>query len=158
MKSCRWRKRALSTVVTGVIILSAVAIMGSMVVVWSQTVFSEHQAALEVSFASNTNKLNEGLLIENVWFALPSPPSMPQKHLNVTLSNIGTIHLNITEIDLVDPNGTNLIPSVLISDGGLAINSIYSANVTYADWTVDKALNVVVTTERGKITTTQVIP
>jgi len=154
MKSCRWRKRALSTVVTSVILLSATAIMGSMIVVWSQSTFAQHESALQVTFANNINKLNENILIENVWFdAVPNP-----KIVNITLSNTGSIGLNITEIDLIDPNGTNLISTVLISDGGLTLNAVYSTNVTYNDWLVDKPLNVVVTTERGNIITKQAVP
>jgi len=154
MKSCRWRKRALSTVVTSVILLAAVAMMGSMIVVWSQSTFAQHEAALQVTFANNINKLNENLLVENVWFdAVPNP-----KIVNITLSNTGTIGLNITEIDLIDPNGTNLISTVLISDGGLTLSALYSTNVTYNDWIVDKPLNVVVTTERGNIITKQAVP
>ena len=148
-------KRGLSTVVTAAILLSAVAVMGSMVVVWSQSTLSQHTAALEVSYASNINKLNEGLAVENVWFdPVPSP-----KTLNVSLSNIGTLYLNITEIDLVDPDdGSNLVSTVLISDGGLPLNQLYSRNVTYDGWTVGNPINVVVTTERGNIITKQVVP
>ncbi len=148
-------KRGLSTVVTAAILLSAVAIMGSMMIVWSQSTLSQHKAALEVSYASNINKLNEGLAVENVWFdSVPSP-----KTLNVTLSNIGTLYLNITEIDLVDPDdGSNLVSTVLISDGGLTSSAVYSTNITYNDWTVGIPLNVVVTTERGNIITKQVVP
>ena len=155
MKSYRWHKRALSTIVTGAILLSAVAIMGTMVVVWSQTLFSQHQTELQVSFSNNINKLHESLFIENVWFdAVPTP-----KIVNVTLSNIGTIGLNITEIDLIDPDdGSNLISTILISDGGIALNQLYSKNVTYDGWTVDTPINVVVYTERGNIITKQVIP
>jgi len=154
MKSCRWRKRALSTVVTSVILLAAVAIMGSMIVVWSQTTFSQHEAALQLTFTNSINKLNEELLVENVWFdAVPNP-----KIVNITLSNIGTIGLNITEIDLIDPNGTNLISTVLISDGGLTLSAVYSTNVTYNDWIIGKPLNVVLTTDRGNIFTKQAMP
>ena len=147
--------RGLSTVVTGAILLSAIAIMGTMVIAWSQTLLSQHQTELNVSFANNINKLNESLFIESVWFdAVPSP-----KIVNVTLSNIGTIGLNITEIALIDPDdGSNLISTILISDGGIALNQLYSKNVTYDGWTVDTPINVVVYTERGNIITKQVIP
>jgi len=155
MKSNGCHKRALSTIVTGAILLSAVAVMGSFVVAWSQTLLSQHQSELQTSFTSNINKLNEGLIVENVWFdAVPSP-----KIVNVTLSNIGTIYLNITKIDLINPvDGKNLVPSVSISDGGVALNKLYSKNVTYDGWLVDVPINVVVTTERGNIITKQVIP
>jgi len=155
MKSYRWHKRALSTVVTGAILLSAVAIMGSMIVAWSQSLLSQHESELQVSFARSINKLNEGLVVENVWFdAVPSP-----KIVNVTLSNIGTIYLNITKIDFIDPDdGSNLVSTGLISDGGIALNQLYSKNVTYDGWTVDTPINVVVITERDNIITKQVVP
>jgi len=128
MSSHQNHRRALSTVVTGAILLSAVAIMGTMIVAWSQSLFTQNQAELQVSFTNIVNKLNEGLFIENVWFdAVPSP-----KIVNVTLSNSGTIFLNVTKIDLIDPvDGSNLVPTVHISDGGVSVNQLYSKNVDY---------------------------
>ena len=148
-------RRALSTVVTGAILLSAVAIMGTMIVAWSQSLFTQNQAELQVSFTNIVNKLNEGLFIENVWFdAVPSP-----KIVNVTLSNTGTIFLNVTKIDLIDSvDGSYLVSTVHISDGGVFVNQLYSKNVTYDGWTAGTPINIVVSTNRGNIITTQVIP
>ncbi len=155
MKSYKRHKRALSTIVTGAILLTAVAIMGSFIVAWSQNLLSQHQTELNTNFTTSINKLNESLLVENVWFdAVPNP-----KIVNVTLSNIGTIYLNVTKIDLIDPvYGNHLVPSSFISDGGIALNQINSKNVTYDGWVVGTPINVVVTTERGNIITKQVIP
>ena len=148
-------RRALSTVVTSAILLSAVVIMGTMIVAWSQSLFTQNQVELQVSFSNIVNKLNEGLFIENVWFdAVPSP-----KIVNVTLSNTGTIFLNVTKIDLIDSvDGSYLVSTVHISDGGVFVNQLYSKNVTYDGWTAGTPINIVVSTNRGNIITTQVIP
>ena len=150
----RMYKRALSTIVTGAILLSAVAIMGSMVVTWAALTFSQNEEALQVSFANNINKLNEDITIESVWFDDVPDPNI----VNITLSNIGTIGLNITEIDFIEPDGTHLISTVHISDGGVRVSQVYSVNVTYNDWTVDKPFNVFLTTDRDNFFITQVMP
>ena len=54
---CKSTKRGLSIVVTSVILISAVAIMGTSVTLWSNSIFSQKQASIEESFATSLNKL-----------------------------------------------------------------------------------------------------
>jgi len=56
-------KRGLGTVVTAMILLTAVAMMGIFVVDWSRTNLAVHQEKLESTFASNLNKLNERVIL-----------------------------------------------------------------------------------------------
>ncbi len=57
----RLDKRGLSTVVTSAILLAAVAIMGAMIVSWSDMKLSNQQMALSVTFSDSINKINEDL-------------------------------------------------------------------------------------------------
>ena len=77
------RRRAISTVVSTVILLSAVSIMGVMLVAWANTSLYTKQIELESSFNDKINKLNEDLLIENIWFG--TSPAI----VNVKLTNVG---------------------------------------------------------------------
>lgn len=149
---CKSTKRGLSIVVTSVILISAVAIMGTSVTVWSNSIFSQKQALLEESFATSLNKLDEHITIEKVWF-----DTSPVNLGNVTLSNTGIVGLNVTEIKFVDSTTRHTLTTLSITDGGLRLGEIYSAILTY-NWIDDVSYDVVVTTERGNIFRTQVIP
>jgi len=149
---CKSTKRGLSIVVTSVILISAVAIMGTSVTLWSNSIFSQKQASIEESFATSLNKLDEHITIEKVWF-----DTNPVNLGNVTLSNTGIVGLNVTEIKFVDSITRHTLATLSITDGGLRLGEIYSAILTY-NWIDDVSYDVVVTTERGNIFRTQVIP
>jgi len=136
------RRRALATVVSTGILLSAVAVMGSMMTAWSNSVFSNEQYEINAAYSDGVNKINELLVIENVWFG-----SNPTKFVNVTTSNVGTVGLNVTKITLDNSiDKTNL----LVTNGGIAINDYISTKISY-NWTTTDPIKVTVTTEKGSI-------
>ena len=75
-------KRGLSSIVTGAILLSAVAVMGVVIVIWANSNLVKHQQNLDSTVSDNFNKINEKLLIEHVWFNRNGPV------INMTLNNI----------------------------------------------------------------------
>jgi len=152
MKSGRWRKRALSTVVASAILLSAVAIMGSLVVGWANMKLNDQELALSLTFNKNINKLNEDFVIENVWY------DYVLNNVNVTITNVGSLALNVTEIKFTNSTYYNDIVTLSITDGQILIQESFSRNVTYSDLTSGDAFNVVVTSERGNIVQKQVLP
>jgi len=85
--------------------------------------------AIDEIFSTQLNKINEDLIFENIWFAVPSG-IMNDKHLNVTLSNIGIL--------------------------GLIKSQGKSQNVTYP-WQSGDELDVLVFTGRGNQFITQVV-
>jgi len=152
MKSGRWRKRALSTVVASAILLSAVAIMGSLVVGWANMKLNDQELALSLTFNKNINKLNEDFVIENVWY------DYVLNNVNVTITNVGSLALNVTEIKFTNSTYYNDIVTLSITDGQILVQESFSRNVTYSDLTSGDAFNVVVTSERGNIVQKQVLP
>ncbi|HUU48052.1 MAG TPA: hypothetical protein VMW55_04630 [Nitrosopumilaceae archaeon] len=141
-------RRALATVVTTGILLSAVAVMGSMMTAWSNSIFSNEQQEINTAYSDGVNKLNEFLVVENVWFG-----NNPTKFINVTTSNVGTIGLNVTKITLDNSiDKTNL----LITNGGIASNDYFSTEITY-NWTTTDPIRIAVTTEKGSIYQTYVM-
>ncbi len=138
-------KRALSTVVSSAIIMSAVAIMGVMLVGWANTNLFTKQAELESSFSDKMNKLNEQLLVENIWFG--SSPYV----VNVTLNNIGSIGLNVTEIQIKNSSATLIFT---ITDGGIPPSGDYSMEKTYY-WNSSEIVDFTIFTNRGNIITSQ---
>ena len=148
----RSTKRGLSVIVSSAILISAVAVMGTSVTLWSSSISSQKQASLEESFATSVNKLDEHITIEKVWF-----DTSPVKLVNVTLSNTGIVGLNVTEIKSVDSKTRNTLAALSITDGGLRLGEIYSAVLTY-NWIDDASFEIIVNTARGNIFRAQVIP
>ncbi len=141
------RRRGLATIVTSAIMLSAVGIMGTTAVSWSNSNLVTHQEILSKSISDKTNKITEFITIENVWAGGPST----NKFLNVTLTNTGNIGLTVTEIK-IDGITSKVTP---ITDGEIVPGRSYST-IIYYEWNTNDVLNVYVTTERDSIFRTQV--
>lgn len=142
-------KRALSGPVTSAILLSAVATMGILLVGWSNSTLSYNQVELDATFSSKVNKLTEDVAVEYVWFGTAGST----KFINVTLSNISSIGITITEIEFV--NSTNTDKFTVSND--VLPQKVYSLEEEYG-WTAGTPVDIVVTTARGNIFTTQVLP
>ena len=143
-------RRGLSTVVTGIIMLSAVAVLGTVIVAWSNSNLSTHQQILNTQLSTSVNKIKESLSIENVWFNTTNTG-----YVNITLNNVGTIGFNVTEIRLTSTyldqiNSTNVpvLPS-----------QTYSVSTNYP-WKSQPTVpvKVIITTARGNIFKTQASP
>ena len=149
-------RRGLSTVVTSAIMLSAVSIMGTMMLIWSQTSMTDQKMEIEEIFNTQLNKINEDLLFENIWFALPAG-SMSDNHLNVTLTNIGILGLNVTTIRVTNVTAGNTdYVDYQYTDLGIIKSGSISQNVTYP-WQSGDELDVLVFTGRGNQFITQVV-
>ena len=145
------KRRALSTVLLTGILLSSVAIMGSALTTWSYSVFANKQNEINTVYSEGVNKLNEFLVIEHVWFG--NETDVPNKFVNLTMSNVGNVGLNITKITLNNSiNKTDL----LITDGGILRNDIFSKEVKY-NWTTTDPILVTITTEKGTLYQTSVM-
>jgi archaellum component FlaF (FlaF/FlaG flagellin family) len=140
--SMRKKRRGLATVVSTGILLSAVAIMGSMLTAWSNSIFATEQHEMNTVYAEGINKLNEFLVIEHVWFG-----TNPSKFVNVTLSNVGNVGLNVTKITLDNSIDKT---SLLVTNGGIIRGDDFSAKIAY-NWTTTEPLQITITTEKGSI-------
>ena len=139
------RRRGLTTVVTTAILIAAVSIMGVMLVGWSNTNLITKQANLESSFNDKMNKLNEDLLVENIWFG--SNPYV----VIVTLNNIGSVGFNVTDIQIKNSTD-NLIFS--LTNAGVPPSDDFSIQETYY-WNSGETVDFTITTNRGNIFTFQ---
>jgi len=142
------KRRALATVVSTGILLSAVAVMGSMMTAWSSSIFATEQHNLSTVHSDGLNKLNEFLVIEHVWFG-----SGPPKFINMTMSNVGDVGLNVTKIILDNSvDRTDLT----VTDGGIVRNDEYSSKIFY-NWTTTEPIHISVITEKGSLYQTHVM-
>jgi hypothetical protein len=157
------RRRALSTVVTTAIMLTAVAAIGTAVVAWSNTSLRTYEFNLATSASDKTNKINEMLIIENV---VLQPTLIPFVNaINITVTNTGTVGLNVTQIQVSDsstnisvPNGITRICSYFTCPSwihlGIPPHSSGSFYHTF-QWSSNKIVTIQVTTVRGTTLTTQ---
>ena len=141
------RRRGLATIVSTAIMLSAVGVMGTTAVSWSNSNLVTHQETLEQSYSEKTNKISEFITIENVWAG-----TSPNKFLNITLTNAGNIGVTVREIKIVGTT-QQVTP---VTDGGLVPGGSYSAIINY-EWDNNDAIDIFVTTTRDSIFRTQIL-
>ena len=142
-------RRALSSIITSALLLTATVITGTGMVTWSNSSLSGYETVLANTFSTNVNKLNENLSIENVWFG----NSGGQKFLNVTTTNVGTIGVNVTKISLKTSTTTTDIP---FTHSGIMPQKQNSTKIIY-NWQSGNPIQITITTTRGTIFTTQVM-
>ena len=142
------KRRALATVVTTGILLSAVAVMGSMLTAWSNSIFANEQHDIGTAHDEGINKLNEFLVIEHVWFGNNST-----KFINMTMSNVGNVGLNVTKITL--DNSLDRLDLVM-TDGGIERNDYKSMKIFY-NWTTTDPIKISIITEKGSLYQTYVM-
>ncbi len=150
--------KALSTVITSAMLLTAVAVIGTALVGWSNSNLRVFETSLSNSSSIKANTFNEFLSIENVWFCHyppttnepchPVPPTYPA--VNMTITNIGSEGIKVHQIQI--NTITFPINNVAITPGG----SFMTAQ-TYT-WQSKVPVTITVTTARGSIFKTVVTP
>jgi archaellum component FlaF (FlaF/FlaG flagellin family) len=91
------KRRGIATVVTSAIMMSAVCILGSTGMVWSQTTLSTQQVEMSNVIDDYTNKINESLTFEYVYCN-----DTPCETIIVIITNNGKIAMNISQINISD--------------------------------------------------------
>jgi len=142
------KRRALATVVSTGILLSAVAIMGSMLTAWSNSIFANEQYDISNAHDEGINKLNEFLVIEHVWFGTDS-----DKFINMTMSNVGNVGLNVTKITLDNSIDRT---DIVLTDGGIEQSDYLSKKIFY-NWTNTDPIKISISTEKGSLYQTHVM-
>ncbi len=144
-------KRGVSTVVASAVLLTGVAVMGIMIVSWSESNLTRHQQNLDSFFSDHLNRINEEVFIEQVWF---SGFSDPTKSVNITLSNVGEVGLSIFEIELVNPSDGTAQRWYTPSVSTMIPKNSFSIELSYA-WQDETDVEIIVTTARGSLFKTQ---
>jgi len=142
-------RRGLSNIVTSAIMLSAVTVMGLLIVVWANTNLNTHQQSLDSTISSNFNKINEKMLIEHVWFNRVGPV------INMTFNNVGTVGLNVTSVQITNVT-SGQIYSFIHTDAGIAPDDTISLTENFG-WIASTPYNVLITSGRNTQFETQVV-
>ena len=143
-------RRAISELPSATMLMFAVAVLGIFLLYWSNSTLGAASTDLTLTFDKNINRLAEEIIIEHVWFGTDTSST---KFVNVTLSNVGTIGVTLTEIELVTSTKTQIITITQ----NLFPDKTYSIVEEYG-WTSGTAVDVTVTTARENVIKIQVAP
>jgi len=144
------KRRGLTTVITSAIMMSAVVILGSTGVVWSQTSLNSQQVEMANSVDDYINKLNESMVYEYVYCS-----DEPCGTIIVVLTNVGDIGLDVTKISISDKiSGFNKIHPV--SNGSVMPDNSIAVSINDPSFSSYSILDVMVETSRGNIIQTQI--
>ena len=141
------QRRALATIVTSAIMMSAVTMMGSAGVVWSQSSLNEKQADMTDIAVDYMNKLNESLVFEYVYCT-----SDPCEQINVILTNVGHVGLEVSKVT-ISTSGFSKIHPVL--NGQIMPDHSIAIPINDVGFSSYSILDVMVETQRGNIIQTQ---
>jgi hypothetical protein len=144
------KRRGLATVITSAIMMSAVCILGSAGVVWSQTSLTTQQVEMTDTVNDYTNKLSESLNFEYVYCN-----DDPCETIIVIITNTGRIGVDVSEISISDKNsGFNKIHPV--SNGSIMPNQSMVVPINDPSFSSHSVLDVSSVTSRGNIIQTQI--
>jgi len=144
------KRRALATVITSAIMMSAVTILGSAGVVWSQTSLNSQQVEMTNSVDNYLNKVNESMVFEQVYCT-----STPCETVIVVLTNIGEIGIDVSQISISDQtSGFSKIHPV--SSGIIMPDNSIAVSINEPSFSSYSILDVMIETSRGNIIQTQI--
>jgi hypothetical protein len=133
----RYSRRGLSTVVTSMLLVTAVSIMGVGLVSWSNSSFATQQLNVANQAASRIDLIRESLVVEDVWFYNAGTKA------DITIRNTGDLAITINKIYV---NNTQAYP------GSQVITTGNTAKITIdmnPNWEPGNAQSIWVVTERG---------
>jgi len=144
------KRRGLATIITSAIMMSAVALLGSAGVVWSQTSLNSQQIEMSNTVDGYINKLNESLVFEYVYCN-----NDPCGSINVVLTNVGNIGLDVSQISISDKTSgfAKIHP---VSSGTIMPNNSIAVSINDLSFSSYSVLDVMVETSRGNIIQTQI--
>lgn len=153
----RRKKLGIGTVISSVIMVAAVAMLGSVVLIWANSSLNAEKTRIANDYTNNTNSLRESFIVEDVWLEGPPPP---ENQVNITIRNIGDIAIKVKEFNVtaVDASGANPCGSACTNKTNpsnivLESRTSYTILVKNVDWDnlSAKSLDITITTERGSI-------
>ena len=143
------RQRGLATIITSAIMMSAVTVMGSAGIVWSQSSLSVQQAEMTNTVSDYLSKLNESLVFEYVYCTLD-----PCTQINLILTNVGHVGVDITEITISEKT-SGFTKTYPVLDGEIMPENSIKITLNNNDFSSYDVLDVTVKTKRGNIVVTQ---
>ncbi len=96
-------RRAISTLLANVLVVTMVVALGTMLFIWTTGVMGAYQGGVGVWFTSRSEVMKERLAIEEVWFT--NVVGQDRKNITIYIRNVG---VNEIKIAAVYVNGTQV--------------------------------------------------
>lgn len=130
--------------------MSAVCILGSAGVVWSQSTLTSQQVEMTNTVDAYSNKLSESLNFEYVYCN-----NDPCETIIVIITNNGKVGLEVSQVSISDKNSSfNNIHTV--SNGGIMPDHSIVIPINDSSFSSHRVLDVSSVTVRGNIIQTQI--
>jgi hypothetical protein len=143
------KRRALATVITSAIMMTAVTVMGGAGVVWSQTSLNSQQVEMNDTVNDYLNKINESMMFEYVYC-----DSDPCDSIIVVITNVGDLGVDVSKITISDKqSGFQKVQT--LSKGQIMSDGSISVVIDDLGFQLYDVLDVSATTVRGNIIQTQ---
>jgi len=143
------RRRALATVITSAIMMTAVTILGGAGVVWSQTSLNTQQVEMTETVNDYVNKINESMMFEYVYCNTD-----PCDSIIVVITNVGDLGVDVSKITISDKqSGFQKVQS--LSKGQIMPDGSISVVIDDLAFQLYDVLDVSATTVRGNLIQTQ---
>lgn len=143
------KRRALATVITSAIMMTAVTILGGAGVVWSQTSMNTQQMEMSETVDAYLNKINESMMFEYVYCNTD-----PCDSIIVVITNVGDLGVDVSKITISDKqSGFQKVQS--LSKGQIMPDGSISVVIDDLAFQLYDVLDVSATTVRGNLIQTQ---
>lgn len=143
------KRRALATVITSAIMMTAVTILGGAGVVWSQTSLNSQQVEMTDTVNDYVNKINESIMFEYVYCNTD-----PCDSIIVVVTNVGDLGVDVSKITISDKqSGFQKVQS--LSKGQIVPDGSISIVIDDLAFQLYDVLDVSATTVRGNLIQTQ---
>ena len=143
------KRRALATVITSAIMMTAVTVLGGAGVVWSQTSLNSQQVEMTDTVNNYLNKINESMMFEYVYC-----DSDPCDSIIVVITNVGDLGVDVSKITISDKvSGFQKVQS--LSKGQIMPEGSISVVIDDLGFQLYDILDVSATTTRGNMIQTQ---
>ena len=143
------KRRALATVITSAIMMTAVTVLGGAGVVWSQTTMNSQQMEMSDTVDVYLNKINESMMFEYVYCNTD-----PCDSIIVVITNVGDLGVDVSKITISDKqSGFQKVQS--FTKGQIMPDGSISVVIDDLGFQLYDVLDVSATTIRGNIIQTQ---
>jgi len=143
------KRRALATVITSAIMMTAVTVLGGAGVVWSQTTMNSQQMEMSDTVDVYLNKINESMMFEYVYCNTD-----PCDSIIVVITNVGDLGVDVSKITISDKqSGFQKVQS--FTKGQIMPDGSISVVIDDLGFQLYDVLDVSATTVRGNIIQTQ---
>ena len=141
-------RMGVSTIVADLMILTIVAAMGSVVLVWSVTGYADYKNQVAFFSSNKAESINELVIIEHAWFNDTDSDELYDQ-AKLYMRNVGRVALNITEIDV---DGSAISEASPVLPVSLGLDQLCELTVTMSsEFSDGKVVYVEALSDRGNV-------